>query len=59
MGRSCCGQSSWLHPSASPDPMATPQAVLGAGLEDLTVANDRPVNVVAMEIPTWLGWLEG
>jgi GNAT superfamily N-acetyltransferase len=31
----------------------------GAGLEDLMVANDRPINVVAMEILTWLGWLRG
>ena len=31
MGRSCCGRSSWLHPSASPDPMATPEAVLVTG----------------------------
>ena len=31
----------------------------GIGLDDLTVANDRPVNVVAMEILTWLGWLRG
>ncbi|MEA2651860.1 MAG: hypothetical protein QOI85_1581 [Chloroflexota bacterium] len=29
----------------------------GICLEDLTVANDRPINVVAMEILTWLGWL--
>ena len=31
----------------------------GIGLDDLTVGNDRPVNVVAMEILTWLGWLRG
>ena len=28
----------------------------GVGLEDLTVANDRPVPVVAQQIMTWLGW---
>jgi adenylylsulfate kinase-like enzyme len=28
----------------------------GAGLEDLTVANDRAVGVVAQEIMTFLGW---
>ena len=28
----------------------------GAGLEDLVVANDRPVPVVAQQIVTWLGW---
>jgi adenylylsulfate kinase len=28
----------------------------GVGLEDLTIANDRPVGVVAQEIMTFLGW---
>jgi hypothetical protein len=28
----------------------------GAGLEDLVVANDRPIGTVAAEIMTWLGW---
>jgi hypothetical protein len=28
----------------------------GAGLEDLVVANDRPISVVAGEILSWLGW---
>ena len=28
----------------------------GVGLEDLAVANDRPVGVVAGEIMSWLGW---
>ena len=28
-----------------------------AGLEDLTVANDRPIRAVAMEIVEWLGWI--
>ena len=28
----------------------------GAGLEDVAVANDRPIGVVAGEIMTWLGW---
>jgi len=26
------------------------------GLEDLAVANDRPIDVVAGEILSWLGW---
>ena len=29
----------------------------GIGLEDLAVANDRPINDVASEIIDWLGWL--
>jgi adenylylsulfate kinase len=29
---------------------------LGAGLEDLVVANDRPIGEVAAEIIRWLGW---
>jgi hypothetical protein len=28
----------------------------GEGIEDLTVANDRPIREVASEIPAWLGW---
>jgi hypothetical protein len=28
----------------------------GAGLEDITIANDRPVGVVAPEVMTFLGW---
>jgi hypothetical protein len=28
----------------------------GVGLEDLVVANDRPIGVVAGEIMGWLGW---
>jgi adenylylsulfate kinase-like enzyme len=28
----------------------------GVGLEDVEVANDRPVPVVAQQIMTWLGW---
>ena len=28
----------------------------GVGLEDVAVANDRPVGVVAREIISWLGW---
>jgi hypothetical protein len=31
----------------------------GVGLEDLVLANDRPVPVVADQIMTWLGWLYG
>ena len=29
----------------------------GVGIEDLTVANDRPIRVVAEGIVDWLGWL--
>jgi adenylylsulfate kinase-like enzyme len=29
----------------------------GAGVEDLVVANDRPVVAVAHEVMAWLGWL--
>jgi hypothetical protein len=29
----------------------------GVGLEDLVLANDRPVPAVAEQIMTWLGWL--
>jgi hypothetical protein len=29
----------------------------GIGLDDLTVANDRPIETVASEILAWLGWL--
>ena len=29
---------------------------VGAGLEDLAVANDRPIAEVATEINRWLGW---
>jgi hypothetical protein len=29
----------------------------GEGVEDVMVANDRPVAVVAREVMTWLGWL--
>jgi adenylylsulfate kinase len=29
---------------------------VGAGLEDVTVANDRPIGDVAAEIVGWLGW---
>jgi len=29
----------------------------GMGVEDVVVANDRPVPAVAHEIMTWLGWL--
>jgi hypothetical protein len=28
----------------------------GVGLEDLVVANDRPIGTVAQEIISWLGW---
>jgi hypothetical protein len=28
----------------------------GAGLKDLTIVSDRPVDVVAQEIMTFLGW---
>ena len=29
----------------------------GVGVEDIVLANDRPVPVVAQEVMTWLGWL--
>lgn len=29
----------------------------GSGFEDLVIGNDRPVQVVAREIVTWLGWI--
>jgi energy-coupling factor transporter ATP-binding protein EcfA2 len=29
----------------------------GTGVEDITIANDRPVTVVAREVMTFLGWL--
>jgi hypothetical protein len=29
----------------------------GVGIEDVTVANDRPVAVVARQVMTWLGWV--
>jgi hypothetical protein len=29
---------------------------VGAGVEDLVVANDGPVAVVTAEIMSWLGW---
>ncbi|HYB87598.1 MAG TPA: adenylyl-sulfate kinase [Streptosporangiaceae bacterium] len=28
----------------------------GVGVEDLVLANDRPVGIVAQQIMTWLGW---
>ena len=28
----------------------------GVGIEDIALANDRPVPVVAEQIMTWLGW---
>ena len=31
-------------------------ASAGVGLEDLLVANDRPIGVAAAEIMSWLGW---
>jgi Adenylylsulphate kinase len=32
-------------------------AAEGAGLEDVTISNDRPVGVAAREVMTYLGWL--
>jgi adenylylsulfate kinase-like enzyme len=29
----------------------------GAGLEDITISNDRPIGVVAQELMAFLGWL--
>jgi adenylylsulfate kinase len=28
----------------------------GVGVEDVTVVNDKPVDLVAQEVMTWLGW---
>ena len=28
----------------------------GAGIEDMVLANDRPVAIVAQQVMTWLGW---
>jgi hypothetical protein len=27
-----------------------------AGVEDVTVVNDKPVSVIAQGVMTWLGW---
>jgi len=32
-------------------------AEVGVGLEDVTIANDRPIGAVAHEVMTFLGWL--
>jgi adenylylsulfate kinase len=40
-------------PQAAADLAASP----GEGIEDLTVANDRPIREVADEILGWLGWV--
>jgi hypothetical protein len=29
----------------------------GVGVEDVVLANDRPVPIVAQQIMTWLGWV--
>jgi hypothetical protein len=29
----------------------------GVGIEDMMLANDRPVAIVAQQIVTWLGWV--
>jgi len=29
----------------------------GVGIEDIALANDRPVGIVARQIMTWLGWV--
>ena len=29
----------------------------GAGIEDVALANDRPVGTVAQQVMTWLGWV--
>jgi len=28
----------------------------GVGVEDVVLANDRPVGIVAQQVMTWLGW---
>ena len=45
------GRRDDLHEAA--EQIATAE---GAGLEDATIANDRPVHVVAQEIMAFLGW---
>jgi hypothetical protein len=35
-------------------PLATSR---GAGIEDLTVPNDRPIRDVAAGVLNWLGWM--
>lgn len=30
---------------------------IGVGIEDVTIANDRPIRETALEIVAWLGWL--
>ena len=32
-------------------------AAVGAGVEDVTISNDRPIGAVAREVLTFLGWL--
>ena len=32
-------------------------AAEGAGVEDVTITNDRPVGIVARDVMTFLGWL--
>ncbi|HYV78452.1 MAG TPA: hypothetical protein VE979_10020 [Streptosporangiaceae bacterium] len=29
----------------------------GVGIEDMVLANDRPVAIVAQQVMTWLGWV--
>jgi len=29
----------------------------GVGVEDVVLANDRPVGIVAQQVMTWLGWV--
>jgi hypothetical protein len=29
----------------------------GVGIEDMVLANDRPVAIVAQQLVTWLGWV--
>jgi hypothetical protein len=33
-------------------------AAEGAGMEDVTISNDRPVGDVARDVLTFLGWLQ-
>jgi hypothetical protein len=47
-----------ISPAGSYVPITTPVAAgEGVEVEDVVVANDRPVPAVACEIMAWLGWL--
>lgn len=39
------------------DAVASISAGEGVGVEDLVIDNDRPVQVIARAVMSWLGWL--